>query len=346
MTIDEPRTGPVTRSTAPTLEEVAAAAGVSRSTASRVVNGSSQVSPEVVSSVRAAIELLGYVPNRAARSLANRQTMAIALVVPEDTTRFFGDPYFSAIVHGITRALADSDFVLTLQLASPLEPSEKTIRYLRGGNVDGALVVSHHSGDQFLASLGNSLPVVFGGRPLRPTELESYYVDVDNAEAAALGTRYLIERGRTRIATIGGPNDMPAGVDRLAGWTTAMTDAGLDTSRVAAGDFSMASGSRAMRELLAQDPGLDAVFAASDLMALGAISVLREHGRSIPGDVAVVGFDDSPAATGGAIELTSVHQPSIEMGEKMAQMLLALLRGERPERHCIMPTRIVVRDSA
>ena len=346
MTIDEPRTTQVTRSAAPTLEEVAAAAGVSRSTASRVVNGSSQVSPEVISAVRAAIDLLGYVPNRAARSLANRQTMAIALVVPEDTTRFFGDPYISAIVHGITRALADSDFVLTLQLASPFEPSEKTIRYLRGGNVDGALVVSHHSGDHFLASLGNSLPVVFGGRPLRPGELESYYVDVDNVDAAALGTRYLIDSGRARIATISGPDDMPAGVDRLTGWTSAMTAAGLDTSRVAAGDFSMASGARAMRQLLEQDPTLDAVFAASDLMALGAVSVLREHGRSIPGDVAVVGFDDSPAATGGAIELTSVHQPSIEMGEQMARMLLALLRGETPERRCIMPTRMVVRDSA
>ena len=329
-----------------TLDSVAAAAGVSKSTVSRVINGSSQVSPEVLVAVNAAIAELDYSPNRAARSLANRQTMAIALVVPEESSRFFGDPYFSAIVHGITHALAESDFVLTLQLASPFEPSEKTIRYLRGGNVDGALVVSHHSGDQFLASLGNSLPVVFGGRPLRPTELESYYVDVDNVDAAALGTRYLIERGRTRIATISGPDDMPAGVDRVAGWTSAMTAAGLDTSRVAAGDFSMASGARAMRQLLEQDARLDAVFAASDLMALGAISVLREHGRSIPGDVAVVGFDDSPAATGGAIELTSVHQPSIEMGEKMAQMLLALLRGEQPEQHCIMPTRIVVRDSA
>ena len=346
MTIEHSKMGQLPRSSAPTLEEVAAAAGVSRSTASRVVNGSSQVSPEVVSSVRAAIELLGYVPNRAARSLANRQTMAIALVVPEDTTRFFGDPYFSAIVHGITQALADSDYVLTLQLASPFEPSEKTMRYLRGGNVDGALVVSHHSGDHFLASLGNALPIVFGGRPLRPTERESYFVDVDNVEAAVLGTRYLIDSGRTRIAAISGPDDMPAGVDRAAGWASAMTDAGLDTSRLARGDFSMASGARAMRELLERDPELDAVFAASDLMALGAVSVLREHGRSIPADVAVVGFDDSPAATGGAVELTTVHQPSIEMGEKMAQMLLSLLRGERPEPQCIMPTRMVVRESA
>ena len=330
----------------PTLEEVAAAAGVSRSTVSRVVNGSTQVSAEVLTAVQAAIADLNYIPNRAARSLANRQTMAIALVVPEETTRFFGDPYFSAIVHGITRGLEASDYVLNLQLASPFSPSEKTMRYLLGGNVDGALVVSHHSGDHFLATLGDNLPVVFGGRPLRPEELDSYYVDVDNAAAAAKGTQYLIDRGRTRIGIVAGPVDMPAGIDRTAGWQRALEAAGLPTDLIAYGDFSMVSGARSMRDLLDREPELDAVFVASDLMATGAVSVLRERNKSIPGDVAVVGFDDSPAAIGGDIQLTTVHQPSMEMGEKMAETLLALLRGENPERVNIMDTRIVERESA
>src|SRR6187431_2706378 len=160
----------------PTLEEVAASAGVSRSTVSRVVNGSTQVSPEVLAAVTAAIEELNYVPNRAARSLANRQTMAIALVVPEETTRFFGDPYFAAVVNGIAHAIESTDYVLNLQLAGHLAPSVKMSKYLLGGNVDGALVISHHSGDHFLASLGDTLPVVFGGRPLRHDEQNSYYV--------------------------------------------------------------------------------------------------------------------------------------------------------------------------
>ena len=340
MTPESPRRLP------PTLEEVAAAAGVSRSTVSRVVNGSSRVSAEVLENVNRAIDELHYVPNRVARSLANRQTMAIALVVPEETTRFFGDPYFASIVDGITRGLASSDYVLNLQFANPGGPSDKTVRYLRGGNVDGALVVSHHSGNHFLAAIGNSLPVVFGGRPLHPEAQQSYYVDVDNAAAAAMGTQFLIDQGRQRIATITGSADMPAGMDREAGWLRAMERAGLRTDLVAHGDFSMASGARGMRALLDRAPGLDAVFVASDLMATGAVSVLRERGRAIPSDVAVVGFDDSPAAIGGEVDLTTVFQPSVEMGEAMALMLLELLRGENPAPVKIMPTRIVVRESA
>ena len=191
------------RRPAPTLEEVAAAAGVSRSTVSRVVNGSSQVSDEVAIAVQEAIARLNYIPNRAARSLANRQTMAIALVVPEDASRFFGDPYFSAVVQGIANGLEDSDYVLNLQLTSPSRPSPKTVRYLLGGNVDGAFVVSHHTGDEFLAALGASLPIVFGGRPLDPAETSSYYVDVDNVAAAESGVQRLIDLGHAYAAADG-----------------------------------------------------------------------------------------------------------------------------------------------
>ncbi len=337
---------PPSKHSPPTLEAVAAEAGVSRSTVSRVVNGSSKVRADVVETVQAAIERLNYVPNRAARSLANRQTMAIALVIPEDTGRFFGDPYFAAIVQGIARGLESSDYVLNLQLASQSNPSRKTVRYLTGGNVDGAFVVSHHAGDNFLADLGARLPVVFGGRPLGRGTAVSYFVDVDNEAAATMGTRYLIDRGRTRIATIAGPADMPAGIDRTTGWIRALEQAGLGSERLVHGDFSQASGARGMRELLDRHPDLDAVFVASDLMATGAVSVLVEKGVRVPEDVAVVGFDDSPAATTGVIPLTTVHQPSQAQGRRMAEMMLALLRGEPVEPECIMPTHMVVRDSA
>lgn len=334
------------RRTAPTLEAVAAAAGVSRSTVSRVVNGSSHVRPDVITAVNAAIHELNYTPNRAARSLANRQTMAIALVVPEDTTRFFGDPFFAEIVQGITEGLDESDYVLNLQLAAPSAPTQKTIRYLLGGNVDGAIVVSHHSGDDFFTTLDATIPVVFGGRPFHPELHSNNYVDVDNTAGAAMGTRYLLDLGRKRIATIAGPDNMQAAIDRAQGWGDAMRAAGHPDDLIEHGDFTLAGGAAAMRALLERDPSLDAVFVASDLMAAGAISVLRDRGRTVPGDVAVVGFDDSSAARTGEIPLTTVHQPSREMGVEMARMLLALLRGGATERARVMPTRMVVRSSA
>lgn len=337
---------PPGRRAAPTLEAVAAAAGVSRSTVSRVVNGSSHVSPDALAEVTAAIARLNYTPNRAARSLANRRTMAIALVVPEDTNRFFGDPFFAEIVHGISQGLDDSDYVLNLQLASSSTPSDKTIRYLLGGNVDGAIVVSHHSGDDFFTTLDATIPVVFGGRPYLPALHRNNYVDVDNKAGAAMGTQYLLDLGRRRVGTIAGPANMQAAIDRTSGWLQAVRASGQREDLMVHGDFTMAGGAAAMRELLERAADLDAVFVASDLMATGAIVVLRERGRTVPGDVAVVGFDDSSAATSGEIPLTTVHQPSREMGVEMARMLLALLRNEPTERERVLPTRMIVRDSA
>lgn len=336
----------MTSRTAPTLEMVAQRAGVSRATVSRVVNGSPRVTEDTVAAVTAAIAELNYTPNRAARSLANRRSMAIALVIPEDTTRFFGDPYFAAIVHGISTVLDDTGYILNLHLASSGGSFDKAMNYLRGGNADGALVVSHHTGDHALAELGASIPVVFGGRPLEPHATDSYYVDVDNVLAAADGTRYLIAQGRRRIGTVTGPSDMPAGIDRLAGWHSAMTDAGLTTDAVARGDFTLAGGVRATRDLLDAHPDLDAIFVASDLMAMGAITVLRERGISVPGQVAVMGFDDSPAALACEIPLTTVRQPSVEQGKLMARILLDLLEGLPTHRQHIMGTDVVVRESA
>lgn len=330
----------------PTLEMVAAEAGVSRATVSRVVNGSPKVSPEIVAAVNTAIDRLHYVPNRAARSLANRQTQAVALVVPEDMTRFFGDPYFAAVVQGITRRLEESDYTLNLLVASS-DPRHKTMRYLRSGSADGALIVSHHTGDDFVADLETSMPVVFGGRPSNATLTNACFVDVDNAAGAETGTEHLINIGRHRIGSIAGPPDMPAGIDRTAGFLHALERAGLPTDALEHADFTVAGAVAATRRLLDRCPDVDALFVASDLMAIGVLDVLRERGRAVPEDVAIVGFDDSPAATSGAIPLTTVSQPSEEMGFAMADTLLRLLAGDTGvPRRTIMPTRLVLRDSA
>ena len=191
-----------------TIEEVAAEAGVSRSTVSRVVNGSPAVSPEAVEAVTRAIADLNYVPNRAARTLASRQTHAIALIVPEDTTRFFGDPFFASVVSGINARLSQSDYVLNLVIASD-DPGDKTTSYMRSGAVDGAIVVSHHTSDTYLDRIAAAVPVVYGGRPVTTRERD-YYVDVDNRRGGYEATAHLIGKGRRTIGTISGPLDMPA----------------------------------------------------------------------------------------------------------------------------------------
>ena len=329
---------------APTLEMVAHEAGVSRATVSRVVNGSTAVTPQVTAVVNAAIEKLNYVPNRAARSLASRRTNVIALIVPEQTSIVFSDPFFAAVIQGVAVYLNDTDYTLNLLIASE-SSSDKTRRYLLGGNVDGALVVSHHSGDHSYTRLGQKLPIVFGGRPLTPELDDSYFVDVDNVAAARSATEHLISLGRTRIATVAGPQDMPPGVDRLRGWREAVDAAGLADDLVEVGGFSPASGADAMARLLERDPSVDAVFFANDQMAAGAYPVLRERGLSIPGDIAVAGFDDDPLGTALSPTLTTVHQPSSELGAGMAAALVRLIAKEQIERASIMPTSLVIRES-
>lgn len=339
---------------APTLEMVARVAGVSRATVSRVVNGSPKVSPEVAAAVNDAVKRLRYVPNRAARSLASRSSNAIALVVPEDVTTFFGDPYFAEIVKGIMSRIDDSDYVLNLLVASS-DPRHKTRAYLESGVVDGALVISHHTGDEIVLA-DSTVPLVFGGRPVDGLVEGATYVDVDNEAAAEVGTRHLIDLGRRRIGSITGPLDMRAGVDRLDGFRAAVSAAGLPDDLVESGDFTAEGAAAATRRLLdrvgasargSDGPGIDALFVASDLMASGALAVLAERGVRVPDDVAVVGFDDSPVATRTAVPLTTVAQPSEEQGRTMAELLIRLISGDDDvPKQTILPTRLVVRESA
>ncbi len=332
------------RHVAPTLEMVAARAGVSRATVSRVVNGSDKVNPSSVESVRAAIAELGYVPNRAARSLASAQSHAIALVVPEDITRFFGDVFFASIVAGIDRRLEESDYVLNLMVASS-DPGAKNSRYLMGGAVDGAVVVSHHTSNHFLERIGDAIPLVFGGRPGLEA-IDTWVVDVDNEEGGAVAGRRLVERGCTRIAAITGPEDMQSANERTHGWRRVVAEAGLEPGPAISGDFTAVGGARAARELLARYPEVDGVFIASDLMASAAMPVLIEAGRRIPEDVAVVGYDDSPAADMCPVPLTTVKQPSEAMGWETADILIDVLAGNDRPWSTILPIELIERDSA
>lgn len=331
----------------PTLEEVAKAAGVSRSTASRAINGGLKVSPSAQTAVDAAIAELGYVPNRAARSLVTRRTDSVALVVPEPDELVLTDPYFAGSLQGITAALEPTSIQLILLIARRDESSQRTANYLANRHVDGAVVVSHHRDDGLNQVLVDcQLPCVFVGRPWTGSDVLPY-VDSDNTHAGRLATEHLIAAGCTRIATITGPLDMAAGVDRLAGWRNALHAAGLSDEAMARGDFTSAGGAAAMDRLLAAYPDIDGVFAASDLMAAGAIGSLARHGRSVPGDVRVVGFDDLGVAVSTAPQLTTIHNPVVEMSRAACELLLAILGGgEEPTEPLIFHSELVVRESA
>lgn len=389
---------------APTLEDVARAAGVSRATVSRVVNGVRNVDPVIQEAVRRAVSVTGYTPNRAARSLVTRRADAIALVVSgagvepeasrrdsgtgasgggdgdgdrggdgggsgggsgaraggraagkdEDsggssgsfTAQVFADPFFGRVVTGVVDYLRPRGMHPVLMFAESSRAREEVVAYLRQGSADGALVVSTHAEDPLPGLIADAgLAAVLYARPARPVPVS--YVDLAHQDGARLAAEHLLDRGCRRIATISGPLDVPAGHARLTGFRDTMARHGHPYIPVVEGRFTQESGETAMERLLAEHPDLDGVFAANDLMALGACHVLREHGRSIPGDVAVVGFDDSSAALACRPPLTTVRQPVEGMAAEMTRLLLdRLARPDGPVTSVIFEPELVVRGSA
>lgn len=319
----------------PTLEAVAAHAGVSRATVSRVVNGGAGVRDEVRERVRRSVHALGYTPNIAARSLVTRRTGAVAVVITEPESRVFSDPFFSRQLRGISRALADHDTQLLLMLQERAEDYERIGRYLTGGHVDGVLMFSLHGEKPppGVRALRSGLPTVFGGRPGwrgAAGEPGLLYVDADNRGGARLAVTRLLARGCRRIAVLTGPLDQTSALDRLHGYRDALREAGLspDPALAADGGFTAEGGERGMAELLAREPGLDGVFTGSDLMAVGALRALRAAGRGVPDEVAVVGFDDLEAASWADPPLTTVRQDVEGMGRLMAGLLLRRMAEE------------------
>ncbi|MDQ0963689.1 DNA-binding LacI/PurR family transcriptional regulator [Streptomyces sp. B4I13] len=332
----------------PTLEEVAAHAGVGRGTVSRVINNAAGVKDSTRRSVQQAIAELGYVPNLAARSLAGRRTDAVALVLTEPEWRVFAEPFFSEIVRSLGDALTDTGMQLMLTLVRSDDERQRFLEYARGGRVDGVLLMSVHEGDRLPDMLAEArLPTVMLGR--RSGDEYVSYVDADNVGGARSAVSHLLSQGRTAIATVTGPLDMYVARCRLRGYRDALALAGLngEPSLVAESDFTEDSGRRAMAQLLERHPEIDGVLAASDTTAAGALRALRAAGRRVPEDVAVIGFDDFPLAERTKPPLTTVRQPLEEMGRAMIRLLLEDM--EEPSvayRHVILRTELVVRESA
>ncbi|MGW3961748.1 LacI family DNA-binding transcriptional regulator [Amycolatopsis sp. NPDC005003] len=329
----------------PTLADVARVAGVSSATASRVLNGFPQVREQTRRQVEQAVRALGYVRQRAGRAGEGERTGTVAVVLCEDGLRLFSDPFFGRIMDGVNRAFTAAGVqvvVLMMQAAA----QAATLRYLGGGHVDGALFVSTHA--RCAAALSRvDFPIVSAGRPIVPGPTRYTYVDVDNRGGAEAAVRHLQAAGRRRIATVAGPKDMAPGRDRLAGYAAAISTTGaVDPGSVAYGDFGQASGEHAMLRLLDRRPDLDAVFVASDVMAVGVLRALRRAGRRVPCDVAVVGFDNAPISRTTVPPLTTVSQPVEALGARSASELLAVLDGTAgPPHRVVLGTRLVVRES-
>jgi DNA-binding LacI/PurR family transcriptional regulator len=337
----------------PTMDQVAEAAGVSRATVSRVINGSPTVDAKIREIVERAIAETGYEPNVAARSLVTRKSNSVALVIsepdrPHDTSflnRVFTDPYFGRITAGATGALRPHDIHLVI-VPTDSADHRHVLRYLRQGHVDGVLLISSHAGDPLPAQVQRlGLPAVVSARP--PATLAASFVDVDQRHGARLAAEHLLSRGCRHPATISGPLDIPAGRDRLDGFRASLAARGLPAVPSEEGDFTRHGGEEAARRLLTRHPEIDGLFVASDLMAEGALRAVQDLGRRVPGNLAVIGFDDSSAALECRPPLTTVRQPVEEMAAEMAELLLAHIAtpGRSPRGVIFQPT-LVLRDSA
>jgi len=326
----------------PTIRDVAVVAGVSYGTVSRVLNGGKWVSEDAREAVETAIRQTGYTANHHARSLATGRSNSVAFLLTEQHHLLFEDPTYSLLLRYSAQALTARGQTLVLLAAGTADEKQGVLRYVEGGHVDGVMLVSSHESDPFVSSLlGAGVPTVCVGLPLGPDH-EFPSVSVDEYGSAREMTRYLLSGGSTRIAHIAGPQDTPGGRFRLKGFRDEMGEL-FDESLVVVGDFSRASGAAAVASL--QPGSFDAVFAASDSMAVGVIQRLQRSGVRVPEDVVVAGFDDSGLAADFEPALTTMRQPWERIGSEMVAMLLDVIDGGTG-RTLTLPTELVVRESA
>jgi DNA-binding LacI/PurR family transcriptional regulator len=330
----------------PTIEDVARLADVSRGTVSRVLNGGRNVRPAVLDAVNAAIDALGYSVNQAARNLARGHTGSIAFVISDREESLFEDPNFGMFVRVFSRQLRQNGQHLLLTMAQDEEEENFLGDYLTLGHVDGALLALTHDREPLLARLlSNRLPLVVLGKPLGFEDAFSW-VAIDDEKAAYTVVSYLADRVGGPIGTVTGPMHTSRGRERLEGYRRAIGDS-FRPDLVANGDWSLRSGRDGAGQLLARHPDLRGLFVASDLMAVGAIGALRDAGRRVPQDVAVVGFDNSAAATMVEPALTTMRNPIEQTALEALQILGDQIAGRAQHPvHVLLDSELVERGSA
>ncbi|WP_026531890.1 LacI family DNA-binding transcriptional regulator [Arthrobacter sp. H41] len=327
-----------------TINDVATAAGLSRGTVSRVVNGERYVSPEARLAVEDAIAQVGYVRNSAARNLVLQESRAIALIIHEPHSLLFEDPNIGSILLGANEVLSKADYQLVSLIIDSERDSHRVAEYLSGGLVDGAVIVSARASDPIASAVRDlGVPAAFVGHPPGTPDLP--YVAIDNAAAAREITERLIGTGRKRIGMIASALDRDSGQDRFSGFRAALGSRFDPELVVRYPLYTYGYGLEGMQELLRRCPEIDGVFAASDAVAAGAMTALQESGRRVPDDVGIVGFDDSSWALRCRPQLSTIRQPADLLGRTAAQLVLAQIRG-LPSPVRVLDTTVVWRDSA
>ncbi|MDZ8173094.1 LacI family DNA-binding transcriptional regulator [Microbacterium xanthum] len=330
-----------------TLDDVAALAGVSRTTASRAMNGVTTVKAPLAKSVLEAAETLGFRPNPAARSLALGRHDAIALIVPESDIWGMSNSFFASVLQGAIREIAGSEQQLVMVVRARSDSDEKFLRYLSSSHVDGALVVLEAHNTELPRLLADSgLPVVYMGRPSESDSLPVSYVDADNVGGARAAAELLVQADRRRIGVITGTPELGVTQDRLRGWRETLLRHDIADDLVVTADFQRDGGAVAMAEMLDRDSTVDGVFVMSDLMAAGALATLRERERSVPRDVSLVSFDDTVISTAVEPHLTTIAQPFVDLGALMVRTLRDLCASPAgPPVRVTLPTQVILRDS-
>lgn len=328
---------------APTIKDVAARAGVSIATVSRAFADPSVVSADLRERVADAARALKYRPSRIARNLRAGTSQTIGVVIPD-----LQNPFFTGVVRGLENVLLAAGYSLLLANSDEDPTRERhMLDTLRAEGVAGLIFVPINAGkSSYRHLLESQLPIVAVDR--LPVDLRVDLVTVDNAAAACVAVQHLLERGHRRVGLLGGPSKHSTAVQRERGYLTALQLAGVPvrSELIIRGDFREQGGYDGMNVLLAAAQAPTAVFAANNLMTLGALRALHESGRDIPEDVALIGFDDMPWATSLNPPLTAVAQPDTEIGRTAAELLLGRIADpSRPVRHVVLEASLVVRAS-
>jgi LacI family transcriptional regulator len=329
-----------------TLEDIARMAGASRSTVSRVLNDDPNVKESTRQKIWEIVHSVNFQPNVAARGLAAGRIQVLGLVIPMAVTSVFADPYFPLLIQWISSACNQRNYSMMLWLVEPVYELRVAHEILYGGLTGGVIIASNVLDDPIVMALIESqkMPFIMIGR--HPADPRVSYVDVDNRVGAALAVEHLIHQGRKRIATITGPQTMIAGMDRYYGYLDGLArhQRQPDPFLVAEADFSEEGGYQAMLKLIPYQP--DALFSASDMMSIGAMRAIKEAGMKIPEQIAMVSFDDIPAAARTNPPLTTMRQPIQRTGAMAAELLIDMIENASTEpRRVVLTTELVVRST-